>query len=116
VISTSEKIFRCLVTPVPWIAYAGRYTIAKLRELGFDVMDDIVDHSYDRLLEVQHKMPKLADSAKKTIAYAKNIPWSQVKSRCQAAAFHNQILLEEFSRIWAENQLVWLHQLSRDIR
>jgi hypothetical protein len=116
VISTSEKIFRCLVTPVPWIAYAGRYTISKLRELGFDVMDDIVDHSYDRLLEVQHKMPKLADSAKKTIAYVKNLPWSQAKSRCQAAAFHNQTLLEELSRIWKDNQHVWLQQLAQDIR
>lgn len=116
VISTSEKIFRCLVTPVPWIAYAGRYTIAKLRELGFDVMDDIVDHSYDQLLEVQHKMPKLANSAKETIAYVKNLPWPQAKSRCQAAAFHNQTLLEELSRIWKDNQHVWLQQLARDIR
>ena len=116
VISTSEKIFRCLVTPVPWVAYAGRYTIAKLREIGFDVLDDIVDHSYDPLLEAQHKMSNFAGAAKQTITHVKSIPWSQVKSRCQAAAFHNQILLEEFSRIWAENQLVWLNQLSRDIR
>lgn len=116
VISFSEKIFRCLVTPVPWMAFAGRYTIAKLRELGFDVLDDIVDHSYDRLLEVQHKMPKFVDSAKITIAYVKNLSWSQVKSRCQAAAFHNQTLLEELSRIWKDIHPVWLQQLERNIR
>jgi hypothetical protein len=116
VISMSEKIFRCLVTPVPWIAYAGRYTIAKMRELGFDVMDDIVDHSYDRLLEAQYKMPKFADSAKKTIAQVKSLPWLQVRSRCQAAAFHNQWWLAELSRVWQENQSAWLQKLSRDIR
>jgi hypothetical protein len=116
VISMSEKIFRCLVTPVPWVAYSGRYTVAKLRELGFDVLDDIVDHSYDPLLEAQHKMPKFADSAKKTIAQVKSLPWAQVKSRCQAAAFHNQWLLAKLSRIWQENQPAWLQKLSRDIR
>jgi hypothetical protein len=116
VISLSEKIFRCLVTPVPWIAYSGRYTVAKLRELGFDVLDDIVDHSYDRLLEAQYKMPNFADSAKKTIAQVKSLPWLQVKSRCQGAAFHNQTLLAELSRIWQENQKVWLQKLGQDIR
>ena len=112
----SEKIFRCLVTPVPWVVYAGRYTIAKLRELGFDVLDDIVDHSYDPLLEVQYKMSNFAGAAKKTIAHIKSIPWSQAKSRCQAAAFHNQTLLAELSRIWNKNQSIWLQQLGRDIR
>ena len=116
VISTSEKIFRCLVTPVPWVAYAGRYTIAKLRELGFDVMDDIVDHSYDQLLEAQHKMSNFIGCAQKTIAQVKNLPWTQVKSRCQQAAFRNQRLLTELARVWQENQSVWLQQLSRDIR
>jgi hypothetical protein len=116
VISMSEKIFRCLATPAPWVAYAGRYTIAKLCELGFDVLDDIVDHSYDHLLEAQYKIPNFINSAKNTIAQVKSLPWSQVKSRCQAAAFHNQTLLAELSRIWNENQSVWLQQLSRDIR
>jgi len=116
VISTSEKIFRCLVTPVPWIAYAGRYTVAKLRELGFDVIDDLVNHNYDRLLESQHKISNFVDSAKQTIAQVKSLPWSQVKSRCQVAAFRNQTLLAELARIWNENQSVWLQQLGRDIR
>jgi len=116
VISFSEKIFRCLVTPVPWVMYAGRYAIAKLRELGFDVMDDLVDHSYDRLLETQHKMSCFATSAKDTISSLKTQDWAQTKSRAQAAAYHNQQLLFDFSRIWNENQITWMQQLSRDIR
>jgi hypothetical protein len=58
-------------------------------------------------------MPKFADSAKKTIAQVKSLPWLQVKSRCQAAAFHNQTLLAELSRIWQENRKVWLQQLGQ---
>jgi hypothetical protein len=116
VISFSEKIFRCLVTPVPWVMYAGRYAIAKLRELGFDVMDDLVDHSYDCLMEAQHKMSYFATSAQKTIATLKTQDWEQIKSRAQVAAFHNQTLLSDLSRIWYENQSAWLQQLSQDIR
>jgi len=116
VISMSEKIFRCLVTPVPWVAYSGRYTMAKLREMGFDVLDDIVDHSYDRLLEAQHKMSNFTVCVQKTISHVKNLPWSQTKSRCQEAAFKNQKLLAELARIWQDNQDVWLQQLGRDIR
>ena len=116
VISLSEKIFRCLVTPVPWVMYAGRYAIAKLRELGFDVMDDIVDHSYDCLMESQHKITHFIISAQNNITSLKCQNWTQVKSRGQAAAFHNQTLLAELLRIWGENQHTWLAQLSRDIR
>jgi hypothetical protein len=101
---------------VPWIAYSGRYTIAKLRELGFDVMDDIVDHSYDRLLEAQHKMPNFVGCARQTILHLKSLDWQQVQSRCQIAAFHNQMLLADLARIWGENRNVWLQQLARDIR
>jgi len=116
VISVSEKIFRCLVTPVPWIAYSGRYTIAKLRELGFDVMDDIVDHSYDRLLEAQYKMSRFADCAQQIISKAKALPWQTVKSRCQIAAFRNQTLLAELARVWSDNRSIWLQKLSQDMR
>lgn len=116
VISFSEKIFRCLVTPVPWVMYAGRYAIAKLRELGFDVMDDIVDHSYDCVMESQNKMEYFSLSAQKTIDKCKGQNWQYIKSRAQLAAFHNQTLLAELSRIWSENQHQWLKKLSQDIR
>jgi len=116
VISMSEKIFRCLVTPAPWIAYAGRYTIAKLRELGFDVMDDIIDHNYDQLLEVQYKISKFIESGKHTIFQTKRINWEQVKSRCQVAALNNQKLLDKLSSEWNENQSAWLQQFDLDIK
>ena len=48
-VSFSEKIFRALVTPRPWILFAGTWAVACLVTLGFDVMRDLVDHSYDGL-------------------------------------------------------------------
>lgn len=113
VISMSEKIFRCLVTPVPWVAYAGRYTVAKLRELGFDVLDDIVDHSYDRLLEAQHKMPNFVGSAKNTITKLKTQDWAGLQSRCLAAATHNQSVLADLALSWPVERSQWLQNLQR---
>lgn len=43
----SEKIFRALHFPRPWLLFAGTGCVERLRNLGFDVFDDYVDHSYD---------------------------------------------------------------------
>jgi hypothetical protein len=108
VVALSEKIFRCLVTPVPWIAFSGRYTIARLRSLGFDVLDDIVNHSYDRLIEAHHKMSGFVNTADSTIASLKTQDWTKLKHRCMAAAQHNQQLLSAMRDRWNNDFSVWL--------
>jgi hypothetical protein len=108
VISLSEKIFRCLVTPVPWVAYCSRYTIAKLRCLGFDVLSDIVDHNYDHVVEAQHKTATFVNTAHTTIDSLKQHNWSQLTARCQAAATHNQQQLAKMKSAWSTDFDVWL--------
>ena len=108
VVALSEKIFRCLVTPVPWIAYSGRYTIARLRALGFDVLDDIVDHRYDRLIEAHHKIPVFADTANATIDALKQHDWTMLVQRCAAAAAHNQRQLARMKSAWTTDFAEWL--------
>ena len=108
VVALSEKIFRCLVTPVPWIAYSGRYTIARLRSLGFDVLDDIVDHDYDRLIEAHYKMSGFINTARNTITALKTHDWSQLLSRCCVATTHNQRLLSKMKSAWPTDFASWL--------
>ena len=108
VVSISEKIFRCLVTPVPWIAYSGRYTVARLRSMGFDVLDDIVDHQYDRLIEAHHKMLVFVDTANCTITDLKTHNWAELKQRCVSAAQHNQQLLGQMKNSWPTDFNDWL--------
>ena len=109
VIALSEKIFRCLVTPVPWILYSGRYTMARLRALGFDVLDDVVDHRYDTLLEVQHKMSVFADTGNTTITDLKTQNWHRLRQRCLAAAAHNQQRLHDMKLQWNNDFSAWLN-------
>lgn len=107
-ISFSEKIFRCLVTPSPWIAFAGRYAIARLRTLGFDVLNDIVDHSYDSLHEAQNKIEYFSKSAKSTISKLKSLPLDELHIRCQQAATHNQLVLADMKQRWPTERDNWL--------
>lgn len=110
IISLSEKIFRCLVTPVPWVAYCSRYTIAKLRCLGFDVLPDIVDHNYDHVVEAQHKTATFVNTAHTTIDRLKQHNWSELAARCQAAATHNQTMLASMKQTWRSDLSQWLDQ------
>lgn len=47
VLSFTEKIFRALQTPRPWLLYHSTGSIKSLKSLGFYVYDDLIDHSYD---------------------------------------------------------------------
>jgi hypothetical protein len=111
VISLSEKIFRCLVTPAPWIVYSGKYTIARLKSLGFDVLDDVVNHNYDKLIEAHHKIPAFINSAQTTIQSLKNQDWKKLQQRCKDAAAHNQQLLLGMSQSWHTDFNNWLPKI-----
>jgi len=44
----TEKTWRAVQMPRPWVLFAATGCVQKLRDLGFDVFDDFVDHSYDK--------------------------------------------------------------------
>ena len=46
-IALSEKTFRALQLPRPFLLFAPMGTIQYLKSMGFEIIDDIVDHSYD---------------------------------------------------------------------
>jgi hypothetical protein len=90
VITFSEKIFRCLKLPRPWVMFAMQNAVAYLRDLGFDVLDNLVDHSYDAVESDIKRQSAVLDQiefmCKQTLTQA------QIQ-RCQQAADHNQQLL-----------------------
>jgi hypothetical protein len=46
-IAFSEKIFRQLQLPRPFVLFCSPGAVSVLRDVGFDVYDDYIDHSYD---------------------------------------------------------------------
>ena len=58
VLSYTEKTFRMLQTPRPWLLFHATGSIAALKSLGFYVYDDIVDISYDSLDTASDYVPR----------------------------------------------------------
>jgi hypothetical protein len=95
-ITLSEKTFRCLKLPRPWIVFSTRGTVQHLRDMGLDVMDDIVDHSYDLIDFEIDRQTRLLEIAKDMA----NWNWTpELLQRCKQAAQHNRDLIE----YWYQN-------------
>jgi hypothetical protein len=121
VIALSEKLFRALVTPVPWAVYGGKYTVAYLRQLGFDVLDDLIQHRYDYELENNtgtfgDKMVDFVREAHDAVESFKQMPWDKLSQRCQSAAAHNQKLLANMQSNWPDDFARWLPGLVSSIK
>jgi hypothetical protein len=93
----SEKLFRAIQLPRPWLLYCSPESVKYLRHYGFDLLDDYVDHAYDnitnhgkRLLNILDQLETFQDRQYSDVDYA----------RFQQAAEHNQKLLDNFVQKW----------------
>ena len=97
VLTFSEKTFRCLQLPRPWMLFSTQYAIKQLRNWGFDVLDDVVDHSYDLIANnVERQLAILAET-QKLINLNIDI------ARCVQASQHNQAILKSWDQCWSIN-------------
>ena len=93
----SEKLFRCLQMPRPWLLYCSPGSIALLKNYGFDVLDDYVDTSYDNIVNHGHRLLIILDQLE-TFIDPKYTDQDYV--RFEKAAIHNQNLLLMFEKGW----------------
>ena len=112
-IAFSEKIFRALVTPAPWAVFSAKHAVNYLTTLGFDVLDDVVDHAYDKLTQfnTMYSYGKISEFVKLNIQNYHNImhlDQAKLAARCQTAAAHNQQLLAKMQRQWPVDFAQWL--------
>lgn len=110
--AVSEKIFRVLVTPRPWRVFGGTWTVARLKQLGFDCLDDIVDHDTDGIKMIEDKISKFVKSCAVTWD---SLSWPSIADRCHVAAATNQQLLESMQRRWADDLVAWLPRFVEEI-
>lgn len=110
-ITFSEKIFRALQTPAPWMLFACRDSISYLRELGFDVLDDLVNHNYDPVYQTGlNGIDKIKNWFECALSNLDNIKQNSddfIRQRCSAAADHNRNLLQTWKKQWPEDFLKW---------
>jgi hypothetical protein len=111
-VALSEKTFRALSLPVPFMLYAGRHTIAYLCQLGFDVMPDIVEHKYDKMIENRtaeygDKMVDFVFEGADAVA-AMQANSKRARVRTVQAAESNRRLLSKMQQTWPSDFAAWL--------
>lgn len=99
VIAFSEKIFRALQLPRPFLLYCSPGSIKVLREQGFDVYDDIVDHSYDKETDNISRQVKILDELKNSKYIVYN---TKVLTDFEQRAVHNRLLLKQLKDDWPD--------------
>ena len=95
----SEKIFRAIQLPRPWLLYCSPYSIELLRSHGFDVLDDMVNTEYDTEKNHWMRLDIILDQLEAFIdrQYTPND-----YQRFKQAAKHNQQLLASLLHSWPE--------------
>lgn len=105
VITYSEKTFRALQIPRPWLLFSHKHAIKHLRKIGFDTLDDVIDHDqYDHSDFAIERQIKLLDMMVDLI----DLDFDQ--DRLDRAALHNQRLLEKFSLTWFDD---YMHSIEK---
>lgn len=109
-VALSEKIFRAMCMPVPWMVYSGRNTVAYLHSLGFDVMRDVIEHRYDGMIENKtaaygDKMVDFLFEATDFVQAAQTN--DDLAARCQSAANTNRRLLTNMAQQWPRDFANW---------
>jgi hypothetical protein len=108
-IALSEKIFRALTLPVPWMVYSGRHTVAYLHSLGFDVLRDVVEHRYDNMQENRTAAygDKMVDFLFEGVDAVERMQTDRPWMRAKQAARINQRLLQEMRQRWSSDFAEW---------
>ena len=108
-VALSEKTFRALCLPVPWMLYSGKHTVAYLNSLGFDVLFDVVEHRYDSMIENKTAAygDKMVDFLFEGVEAVERMQAQRPWMRAEQAARINQQRLNEMKQSWPADFAAW---------
>jgi hypothetical protein len=96
-ITFSEKLFRALQLPRPWILFCSPSSVQLLRDQGFDVLDDYVNHNYDREQRKHIRMQIILDELE---TFVSRVYSRRDYERFEIAATNNKQLLDKLGSQW----------------
>ena len=95
-LTITEKIIRSLRLPRPWLLFCSQHAVRYLRDWGFDVLDDLIDHNrYDNIEFNIHRQTVILDMAQELLDFDTVKHWD----RLHAASQHNLAQL----KYWQDN-------------
>jgi len=95
----SEKIFRALQLPRPWLLYCSPGSVKLLKNHGFDVLDDYVNIAYDNIIKHGDRLREILDQLE---IFIDRKYTDKDYARFNQAAIHNQTLLAHFEKAWPD--------------
>lgn len=98
-IAFSEKIFRALQLPRPFLLFASPGAVSVLRNFGFDVWDNWVDHSYDSDSSAVNRQMHILNQIE--IWTYKHLVHDQLEEFEQRAKA-NRRLMQQFRQNWPD--------------
>lgn len=108
----TEKTFRALQLPRPWLLFASTGCVQKLRRMGFDVFDDYVDHGYD-LFDTREKTVQRQESilieAQRLMDYLTVTP--AILKHWEQKAQHNRNILHNWYQCYLDDHKVFLESV-----
>lgn len=96
-VAFSEKIFRAIQLPRPFMLYGNPGSVHALREIGLDVFDDVIDHSYDSEVDPIKRQIIMLDQLEslKDMCYT-----NDTLNEYAARAENNRSLMKQFKDNW----------------
>ena len=96
----SEKTWRAVQLPRPWLLFAATGCVQRLRDMGFDVFDDYVDHSYDLHDTSKTCVSRQEDILKETQRLSKLDITPRILDDWQQKALHNRNIIKTWANSW----------------
>ncbi|MBR0670679.1 hypothetical protein [Neoroseomonas soli] len=101
----TEKTLKALATGLPIIVFGNLGTVAALAALGFDMLDDLVDHGYDAVAAPEDRFAAARVSVARFLARPPGFTEAEMR-RLRAASAHNrEVFAREILRVAALDPL-----------
>jgi len=83
----TEKTLKPLYAGQFFVVVGTPFTIQRLRELGFDVFDDVIDHTYDTIVNHEHRFNHIQKTIRDIV---KKTDWAKTYEQCYDRMLFNQ--------------------------
>jgi len=85
----SEKTFKAIYWLQPFVSVAEQHSIKTLREMGYDVFDDYIDHSYDNIADYKERMFAVMSEIKRLCKLSED-EWKDIYKKIGSRLIKNQ--------------------------
>ncbi|MEM7692845.1 MAG: hypothetical protein AAF318_00220 [Pseudomonadota bacterium] len=89
----TEKTLKAVMSGTPYVVFGNQGTIRVLRNAGLDVLDDIVDHSYDKFGDPSARMDAAWREVERLISEPEPVSVTH-RERLMVALDHNRAIFE----------------------